>query len=59
MNSLDFLSDVLCQFCKSNSIELQSADDILHSEYNNLTIHQRDWLSNYIQVWDNIVNQED
>ena len=57
MNQLDFLGTVLYDFCKLNSLELQSADDILYSEFDNLTIHQRDWLSNYIQVWDNIVNE--
>ena len=57
MNQLDFLGTVLYDFCKLNSLELQSADDILHSEFDNLTIHQRDWLSNYIKVWDNIVNE--
>ena len=57
MNQLDFLGTVLYDFCKLNSLELQSADDILYSEFDNLTIHQRDWLSNYIVVWDNIVNE--
>ena len=57
MNQLDFLGTVLYDFCKLNSLELQSAGDILHSEFDNLTIHQRDWLSNYIKVWDNIVNE--
>ena len=57
MNQLDFLGTVLYDFCKLNSLELQSADDILYSEFDNLTIHQRDWLSNYIKVWDNVVNE--
>ena len=57
MNQLDFLGTVLYDFCKLNSLELQSADDILYSEFDNLTIHQRDWLSNYIKVWDNVINE--
>ena len=57
MNQLDFLGTVLYDFCKLNSLELQSADDILYSEFDNLSIHQRDWLSNYIKVWENIVNE--
>ena len=57
MNQLDFLGTVLYDFCKLNSLELQSADDILYSEFDNLSIHQRDWLSNYIKVWDNVINE--
>ncbi len=53
MNQLDFLGTVLYDFCKLNSLELQSADDILYSEFDNLTIHQRDWLSNYIKMRSN------
>jgi len=55
-SKLDFLGTVLHDFCILNSLELQSADDILYSEFDNLTIHQKDWLSNYINVWDIIVN---
>ncbi len=57
MNNLDFLSDVLEDFCTKYNLEFMSADDILHhsptgGESNELTEYQRKWLNNYIQVWD-------
>ena len=54
---LNFLGDVLYDFCKLNSLEVMSADDLLYTP--NLTQSQRDWLNNYIEVWDIIVTQED
>ena len=56
-SQLDFLSEVLEDFCNNNNIELMSADDILYgSSDNELTDYQKDWLRNYIEVWDTIVN---
>jgi len=52
---LNFLSDVLYDYCKLNSLELQSADDILYTQ--NVTNDQRTWLLNYISVWDIIADQ--
>ena len=54
---LNFLGDVLYDFCKLNSLEVMSADDLLYTS--NLTQSQRDWLNNYIEVWDIIVDLED
>ena len=55
MNKLDFLSDVLEDYCSKNDLPLMSADDLLYapawSEIN-LTQPQKNWLSNYIEVWD-------
>ena len=60
---LDFLSNVLEDFCTKYNLEIQSADDILYShqyaEIDCLTQYQIDWLQNYIKVWDIIVNEED
>ena len=54
---LDLLSDVLEDFCTKHNIELMSADDILYgSSDNELTDYQRDWLRNYISIWDTIAN---
>tara|TARA_A200000159_G_scaffold134813_1_gene133596 strand:+ start:195 stop:389 length:195 start_codon:yes stop_codon:yes gene_type:complete len=54
---LDLLSDVLEDFCIKNEIEFMSADDILYgSSDDKLTTYQKDWLRNYIEVWDIIVN---
>jgi len=60
---LDFLSNVLEDFCTKYNLEFQSADDILYShqyaEIDCLTQYQIDWLQNYIKVWDIIVKEED
>ena len=67
MNRLDFLSNVLHDYCTLHNLEYMSADDLLYESDNNsdmdcytkLTSEQQDWLSCYINVWDLIVNQED
>jgi len=53
--TLDFLSDVLCDFCEQQELPFISADDILGSQYQ-LTEYSRNWLEKYIKVW-NIVNE--
>ena len=54
---LDLLSDVLEDFCTKHNLELMSADDILYGDSDGkLSNYQRDWLRNYIEVWDIIVN---
>ena len=53
---LEFLSDVLEDFCIKNNIEFLSADDILYSDIP-LTEYQKDWLRLYINVWD-IIEQD-
>ena len=58
-NQLDFLSEVLQDFCELHSIECASADDILFTDNNKLTLYEREWLSNYISIWDTISNLED
>ena len=67
MNSLDFLSNVLQDYCNLHDLPFISADELLYESDNNsemdcytkLTLDQQDWLSCYINVWDTIVNQED
>jgi len=67
MNALDFLSNVLQDYCTLHDLPYISADDLLYESDNNsemdcytkLTSDQQDWLSCYINVWDTIVNQED
>tara|TARA_B100000029_G_scaffold214405_1_gene212334 strand:+ start:454 stop:630 length:177 start_codon:yes stop_codon:yes gene_type:complete len=49
---LNTLSDLLETWCKSQQLEFLSADDLLHGYYQQLTIDQRDWLNNYIELWD-------
>ena len=54
---LDLLSDVLEDFCTKHNLELMSADDLLYGDTDGkLSNYQRDWLRNYISVWDIIVN---
>ena len=56
-SQLDLLSDVLEDFCTKHNIELMSADDILYgSSDNELSNYQREWLRNYISIWDTIAN---
>ena len=64
MNSLDFLSDVLRDYCTLHNLEHMSADDLLYESihykdadcHTKLTLEQQDWLSCYINVWDTIAN---
>ena len=53
---LDFLSEVLQDFCTLHNLEYLSADDLLYDPSNQLTDYQKDWLSNYISIWDTIAN---
>ena len=55
-NQLDFLSEVLQDFCEKYNLECMSADDILYTDNNQLSEYQREWLSNYISIWDTIAN---
>ena len=58
-NQLDFLTEVLQDFCELHHLECMSADDILYGDDNKLTLYEREWLSNYISVWDTIANLVD
>ena len=55
-NQLDFLTEVLQDFCELHHLECMSADDILYGDDNKLTLYEREWLSNYISIWDTIAN---
>ncbi len=66
MNRLDFLSNVLQDYCTLHDLEYMSADDLLYESdtqsmdcHTKLTLEQQDWLSCYINVWDTVVYQED
>ena len=64
MNRLDFLSDVLRDYCNLHDLPFISADDLLYESihykdadcHTKLTLEQQDWLSCYINVWDTIAN---
>ncbi len=54
---LDLLSDVLEDFCTKHNLELMSADDLLYGDSDDkLSNYQKDWLRNYIEIWDIIAN---
>ena len=66
MDRLDFLSNVLQDYCNLHDLPFISADELLYESdtqsmdcHTKLTSEQEDWLSCYINVWDTIVNQED
>ena len=62
---LDFLSDVLRDYCTLHDLPFISADDLLYESDNNsdmdcytkLTSEKEDWLTCYIRVWD-IIQKE-
>ena len=54
---LDFLSEVLQDFCTTHKLEFLSADDLLHDPSNELTDYQKDWLSAYCSTWDGVANE--
>ena len=56
---LQFLTIVLDNICNCNGLEVASADDLLYDADNQLSKYQKDWLTQYIKVWDVIINEED
>ena len=59
MDALNFLSNVLQDYCNLHDLEYISADELLYESYTQeldchkkLTSEQEDWLSCYIKVWD-------
>ena len=58
MDNMNFLSEVLEDFCEKHDLPFMSADDLLYSSTLDgeveLTEYQKDWLRNYIDVWDRI-----
>jgi len=65
MDRLNFLSNVLQDYCNLHDLPFISADELLYESntqsmdcHTKLTSEQEDWLSCYINVWDLIVNQE-
>ena len=66
MDRLNFLSNVLQDYCNLHDLPFISADELLYESdtqsmdcHTKLTSDQQDWLSCYINVWDTVVNQED
>jgi len=57
MNQIEFLTEVLSDWCNQEGKEFISADDLLYTD-NTLTEDQSSWLSNYIQIWDIVVDND-
>tara|TARA_E500000331_G_C16779775_1_gene507585 strand:+ start:76 stop:261 length:186 start_codon:yes stop_codon:yes gene_type:complete len=54
---LDLMSELLRIWCTSEKLEVICASDLLYgSDY--LTLSQKDWLENYIMLWDLIEEGE-
>jgi len=54
---LDLMSELLRIWCTSEKLEVICASDLLYgSDY--LTLSQKDWLENYIMLWDLIEGGE-
>lgn len=54
---LDLMSELLRVWCTSEKLEVICASDLLYgSDY--LTLSQKDWLENYIMLWDLIEEGE-
>jgi len=66
MDRLNFLSNVLQDYCNLHDLPFISADDLLYESvhydqadcHTKLSSEQQDWLSCYINVWDTIANQD-
>ena len=64
MDRLNFLSNVLQDYCNLHDLPFISADDLLYESihykdadcHTKLSSEQQDWLSCYINVWDTIAN---
>ena len=59
MDRLNFLSNVLQDYCNLHDLPFISADELLYESntqsmdcHTKLTSEQEDWLSCYITVWD-------
>ena len=51
MNQMEFMTEVLSDWCTLENKEFISADDLLYTD-DTLTDNQRSWLTNYIQLWE-------
>ena len=52
MTQLEFLTEVLSDYCYNEQLPFMSASDILVTYKATLSVSQREWLRNYIIVWD-------
>tara|TARA_B100001996_G_scaffold53760_1_gene38208 strand:- start:135 stop:320 length:186 start_codon:yes stop_codon:yes gene_type:complete len=55
MSQMEFMTEVLSDWCTLENKEFISADDLLFTD-NTLSDDQRSWLTNYIELWEVVVN---
>jgi len=55
MSQMEFMTEVLSDWCTLENKEFISADDLLFTD-NTLSEDQRSWLTNYIELWEVVVN---
>ena len=58
MCQLEFMTEVLSDYCTIEKLPFMSASDILVMYRSILTESQREWLRNYIEIWDIIEENE-
>ena len=58
MCQLEFMTEVLSDYCTVEKLPFMSASDILALYHSILTESQREWLRNYIEIWDVIQENE-
>tara|TARA_S200000501_G_scaffold16921_1_gene15193 strand:+ start:3223 stop:3447 length:225 start_codon:yes stop_codon:yes gene_type:complete len=58
MCQLEFMTEVLSDYCVVENLPFMSASDILVMYRSILTESQREWLRNYIEIWDIIQENE-
>lgn len=58
MCQLEFMTEVLSDYCTIEKLPFMSASDILVMYRSILTESQREWLRNYIEIWDIIQENE-
>ena len=55
MSQMEFMTEVLSDLCTLENKEFISADDLLFTD-NTLSDDPRSWLTNYIELWEVVVN---
>lgn len=57
-NSVKELCNVFQEFCINNNLPFMSADELLCEETIFLNQSQKEWLKDFINIWDIVTEQE-
>jgi hypothetical protein len=55
---IDLLSELLQVWCKDNNLPHKSADDLLLDDTIDKTVQQKEWLRDFIELWDTTMREE-